>query len=86
LSFSTGSSPKPRATDARATLSVKLVARHGRRDTIPALAGIDGADDDKISLRHKQEKAMLFYSNETARRLYREHVEKLRRGVTPSAA
>ena len=40
-------------------------------------AGISGADDDKYPFGINNEKAMLFYSNETARRLYREHVDKI---------
>jgi mannan endo-1,4-beta-mannosidase len=40
-------------------------------------AGINGADDDSYPFGINNEKAMLFYTNETARRLYREHVEKV---------
>jgi mannan endo-1,4-beta-mannosidase len=40
-------------------------------------AGIDGADDDKYPYGINKDKAMLFYSNEAARRLFREHVEKI---------
>ena len=40
-------------------------------------AGVQGADDDQYPFGINDEKAMLFYSNETARRLYREHVEKI---------
>src|SRR5947207_2798744 len=40
-------------------------------------AGINGADDDAYSYGVNDEKAMLFYSNETARRLYRAHIEKI---------
>jgi mannan endo-1,4-beta-mannosidase len=40
-------------------------------------AGINGADDDKYPFGINNEKAMQFYTNETARRLYREHVEKI---------
>ena len=40
-------------------------------------AGVAGADDDKYPFGINNEKAMLFYSNETARRLYREHLEKI---------
>jgi mannan endo-1,4-beta-mannosidase len=40
-------------------------------------AGINGADDDKYPYGINAEKAMLFYTNETTRRLYREHVEKI---------
>jgi hypothetical protein len=40
-------------------------------------AGIDGADDDKYPFGINNDKAMLFYTNATTRRLYREHVEKI---------
>jgi len=40
-------------------------------------AGIDGADDDKSPFGINNEKAMQFYTNETARRLYRAHVVKI---------
>ena len=40
-------------------------------------SGINGADDDKAPFGINMEKAMLFYSNETSRRLYRAHVEKI---------
>src|SRR5258707_9579402 len=40
-------------------------------------AGINGADDDKSPFGINNEKAMQFYTNETARRLYRAHVEKI---------
>jgi mannan endo-1,4-beta-mannosidase len=40
-------------------------------------AGINGADDDAYVAGLNVEKAMLFYSNETTRRLYRAHVEKV---------
>lgn len=40
-------------------------------------AGIEGADDDRFPFGINPERAMLFYSNETTRRLYREHLEKL---------
>jgi len=40
-------------------------------------SGIDGADDDRYPFGINVEKAMQFYSNETARRLYREHVERV---------
>jgi hypothetical protein len=39
-------------------------------------AGIEGSDDDKYPNGINIEKAMQFYTNETARRLYREQVEK----------
>lgn len=40
-------------------------------------AGIDDADDDSFPFGINPERAMLFYTNETTRRLYREHLEKL---------
>ncbi|PYS20924.1 MAG: hypothetical protein DMF72_18965 [Acidobacteria bacterium] len=40
-------------------------------------AGINGADDDKFPFGINNEKAMQFYTNEMARRLYRGHVEKI---------
>lgn len=40
-------------------------------------AGVEGADDDKYPFGINKEKAMQFYTNETTRRLYREHVEKV---------
>jgi mannan endo-1,4-beta-mannosidase len=40
-------------------------------------AGVNGADDDKYPFGINNEKAMLFYTNENARRLYREQVAKV---------
>lgn len=40
-------------------------------------AGILGADDDGFPFGINPDRAMLFYTNETTRRLYREHLEKL---------
>ena len=40
-------------------------------------SGINGADDDKAPFGINAEKAMQFYTNATARRLYRAHVEKI---------
>src|ERR1051325_6348596 len=40
-------------------------------------AGVEGADDDKQPFGIHLEKAMQFYTNETARALYRQHVEKI---------
>src|SRR5687768_17067272 len=40
-------------------------------------AGIKDADDDRLPFGINPERAMLFYTNETTRRLYREHLEKL---------
>ncbi len=40
-------------------------------------AGINDADDDKFPFGINKERAMLFYSNAEARRLYRQHLEKV---------
>src|ERR1051326_6946862 len=40
-------------------------------------AGVNGADDDKAPFGINKEVAMQFYTNETARRLYREHLERI---------
>jgi hypothetical protein len=40
-------------------------------------AGVEGADDDKYPFGINNDKAMQFYTNETTRRLYREHLEKI---------
>ena len=40
-------------------------------------AGINGADDDSYPFGINNKKAMQFYTNETARQLYREHIEKI---------
>jgi len=70
------------AEAARNGLRVQLCLTNWWRDTggitqYLRWAGIEGADDDKQPYGINKEKAMLFYSNETARRLYREHVEKI---------
>jgi mannan endo-1,4-beta-mannosidase len=67
---------------ARNGLRVQLCLANWWRDTGGVTqylrwAGIEGADDDKYPFGINNEKAMQFYSNETARRLYREHVEKI---------
>jgi mannan endo-1,4-beta-mannosidase len=67
---------------ARNGLRVQLCLANWWRDTGGVTqylrwAGIEGADDDKYPFGINNEKAMLFYSNQTARRLYREHVEKI---------
>jgi mannan endo-1,4-beta-mannosidase len=67
---------------ARNGLRVQLCLANWWRDTGGVTqylrwAGIEGADDDKYPFGINIEKAMQFYSNETARRLYREHVEKI---------
>ncbi|MEP6707108.1 MAG: cellulase family glycosylhydrolase [Pyrinomonadaceae bacterium] len=40
-------------------------------------AGVTGADDDRKPFGINTERAMLFYTNVEARRLYREHLEKI---------
>ncbi|MEO8435782.1 MAG: cellulase family glycosylhydrolase [Pyrinomonadaceae bacterium] len=40
-------------------------------------AGVTGADDDSKPFGINNERAMLFYTNPEARRLYREHLEKI---------
>ena len=70
------------AEAARDGLRVQLCLANWWRDTGGVTqylrwAGISGADDDKYPFGINNEKAMQFYSNETARRLYREHVEKI---------
>jgi mannan endo-1,4-beta-mannosidase len=40
-------------------------------------AGIEGADDERYPYGINFERAMLFYTNEDARRFYRQHVEKI---------
>lgn len=70
------------AEAGRNNLRVQLALTNWWRDTggitqYLRWAGIEGADDDKQPYGINKEKAMLFYTNETARRLYREHVEKI---------
>src|SRR5438309_3653746 len=70
------------AEAARNGLRVQLCLANWWRDTGGVTqyllwAGLNGADDDTYPFGINDEKAMLFYSNETARRLYREHVEKI---------
>ena len=67
---------------ARNGLRVQLCLANWWRDTGGVTqylrwAGVDGADDDKYPFGINNERAMLFYSNATARRLYREHVNKI---------
>ena len=67
---------------ARNGLRVQLCLTNWWRDTGGVTqylrwAGVTGADDDTYPFGINNEKAMLFYSNETARRLYREHLEKI---------
>lgn len=70
------------AEAARHNLKLQICLANWWRDTGGVTqylrwAGINGADDDKYPFGINDEKAMLFYTNETARRLYREHVEKI---------
>src|SRR5437588_7576432 len=70
------------AEAARDGLRVQLCLGNWWRDTGGVTqylrwAGINGADDDKFPFGVNDEKAMLFYTNETTRRLYSEHVEKI---------
>jgi mannan endo-1,4-beta-mannosidase len=67
---------------ARNGLRVQLCLVNWWRDTggitqYLRWAGINGADDDKYPFGINNEMAMQFYSNETARRLYRQHLEKV---------
>ena len=67
---------------ARNGLRVQLCLANWWRDTGGVTqylrwAGVSGADDDKYPFGINSENAMLFYSNEIARRLYRQHVEKI---------
>lgn len=70
------------AEAARNGLRVQLCLGNWWRDTGGVTqylrwAGINGADDDKAPFGINKEVAMQFYTNATARRLYREHLEKI---------
>jgi len=70
------------AEAARHNLRVQLCLTNWWRDTGGVTqylrwAGIKDADDDKAPFGVNVERAMLFYTNETTRRLYRQHVEKI---------
>jgi mannan endo-1,4-beta-mannosidase len=70
------------AEAARNGLRVQLCLGNWWRDTGGVTqylrwAGVNGADDDKAPFGINKEVAMQFYTNETARRLYREHLEKI---------
>lgn len=63
-------------------LLVKLCLTNWWRDTGGVTqylrwAGVNDADDDSYPYGINPHRAMLFYTNETTRRLYREHIEKL---------
>src|SRR4051812_8548545 len=70
------------AEAARNNLRVQLCLVNWWRDTGGVTqylrwAGVDGADDDKHPFGINVEKAMQFYTNEAARKLYRAHVERI---------
>ncbi|HEV8140742.1 MAG TPA: hypothetical protein VGP81_13290 [Pyrinomonadaceae bacterium] len=70
------------AEAARNNLRVQLCLVNWWRDTGGVTqylrwAGVEGADDDKQPFGINDEKAQQFYTNETARSLYRQHVEKI---------
>jgi mannan endo-1,4-beta-mannosidase len=70
------------AEAAKNKLLVKLCLANWWRDTggitqYLRWAGVMDAADEKFPFGINPERAMLFYSNETSRRLYREHLEKL---------
>ena len=70
------------AEAARNNLRVQLCLVNWWRDTGGVTqylrwSGINGADDDQYPFGINDEKAMQFYTNETARALYRQHVEKI---------
>src|SRR3989440_3008726 len=70
------------AEAARNGLRVQLCLVNWWRDTGGVTqylrwVGINGADDDQAPFGINNEVAMQFYTNETARRLYREHLEKI---------
>ena len=70
------------AEAARNGLRVQLCLVNWWRDTGGVTqylrwAGVNGADDDKAPFGINKEVAMQFYTNETARRLYREHLERI---------
>src|SRR5215813_1506725 len=70
------------AEAARNNLRVQLCLTNWWRDTGGVTqylrwAGVQGAYDDKLPLGINVERAMLFYTNEEARALYRQHLEKI---------
>ncbi|MCA1642600.1 MAG: cellulase family glycosylhydrolase, partial [Acidobacteria bacterium] len=70
------------AEAARNRLRVQLTLSNWWRDTGGVTqylrwAGVNGAADERYPYGVNAERALAFYSNETARRLYREHVEKI---------
>lgn len=70
------------AEAARNHLKVQICLANWWRDTGGVTqylrwAGINGGDDDRYPFGINDEIAMQFYTNETTRRLYREHVERI---------
>src|SRR5437773_522989 len=70
------------AEAAKNNLRVQLCLTNWWRDTGGVTqylrwAGINDADDDRFPYGINNERAMLFYTNNEARRFYREHLEKL---------
>jgi hypothetical protein len=70
------------AEAGRNNLRVQLCLANWWRDTggitqYLRWAGIEDADDDRFPYGINSERAMLFYTNNDARRFYREHLEKL---------
>jgi mannan endo-1,4-beta-mannosidase len=70
------------AEAARNNLRVQLCLVNWWRDTGGVTqylrwAGVEGADDDKQPFGINDEKAIQFYTNQTTRALYRQHVEKI---------
>jgi mannan endo-1,4-beta-mannosidase len=70
------------AEAARNNLRVQLCLTNWWRDTggitqYLRWAGIKDADDDSRPFGINTERAMLFYTNDTTRRLYKEHLEKI---------
>ena len=70
------------AEAGRNNLRVQLCLANWWRDTggitqYLRWAGINDADDDRFPYGINNERAMLFYTNNDARRFYREHLEKL---------
>lgn len=67
---------------ARNNLRVQLCLTNWWRDTGGVTqylrwAGVNGADDDKAPFGINNEIAMQFYTNEAARRMYRQHLERI---------
>ena len=70
------------AEAARNNLRVQLCLTNWWRDTggitqYLRWAGVKNADDDRYPFGVNTERAMLFYTNETTRQLYRQHLERI---------